>query len=559
MRKALVHLVLALVLPAMLLSNVVAAPKRGGSVTIGIPGDADTLNPVFSENPIEIMVEQCIFSSLYRTDQDGDFVPDLLAKMPTIKGSIYEYQLRSGVKFSDGHELTAEDVKFTWQVMTNPKIGAVRRPGWSDVKSVEIPLLSYKGKDGKIYKTYDKYHFNVILSRIYAPYDLLWANAPILPKHILEKEMAAGGGLLDKNGRFSRYPVGSGPFVVKEWRPDDRIVLARNPYYFRVDQPYLDGIMFRVLPDEAGAALAKLRAGEIDICGNLRFDLFYEAVKAPGLTVHRTPSHTYNHIEINLWDAKDPAKPHPILGDKRVRQALDYAFPREAIVGEVLENVGYPAYSNLSPSSWGYGKDLAKPRFNMEKAKELLDAAGWTDGNGDGLREKDGVGLRLVIQSNAGNKVRESIEKICQEHWRRIGVELVIENLDFATLIATQAERRFDLMLLAWIAAEDPDSKSIWHSGQIPTKANGYVGQNYVGYRNPEMDELIEDGLATNDRQARRKIYHRVQEILADEVPYIFVNFYAKVSVTREGIENFRPNPGSATDLWNVYEWYWAR
>lgn len=559
-RSLVVFVMLALV--AALFSTAMAAPRRGGTVVIGLFGDNETLNPILSESSSEREVLQAVFSSLYRTDQDTDFVPDLLTKMPTKKGLTYYYELRKGVKFSDGHELDSQDVKFTWECHMNPKIPVPTRSGFDEIKSFDIPTITYKGKDGKTYKTYDKYHFSITLKKVYARYDLLWADKAIVPKHILEKEIAENKAKnapnhMEKGGKFSRNPIGSGPFILKEWVADNYIMVARNPNYFRAGQPYLDKIIWKIIPD-SNAMLNQLKTGEIDVYRGIQANRYNEAVRIPGIKVFKIPAYIYNHIELNMNDPNDLSKPHPILADKRVRQALDYAYPREMIVETVLENVGYPAYSNLPPISWAYNKNVAKPHYDPEKAKKLLDEAGWVMGN-DGYRYKNGRKLQLTFHTNAGNKTREQVGVICQEEWKKIGVDLVPKFIDFATLTGDIMDnRKFDCLMIAWISDADPDSKSLWHSSQIPSKEN-QEGQNYVGYRNPEMDKLMEDGLATDNIEARKKIYHRMQEILAEDVPYIFVNFYVDVDGIKEGLENFRSNPTTATFMWNCYEWYWSR
>ncbi len=556
-KKSLI-LFMVLALAVVLFSTVMAAPKSGGTVVVGLLGDNETLNPILSESNSERGVLQCVFSSLYRTDNDTDYVPDLLVAMPPKKGLTYSYTLRQGVKFSDGHELTSEDVKFTWECFMNPKIAVPSRSGWDKIKSFDIPMLTYKGKDGKTYKTADKYHFSITLKEVYAPYDTLWTDQAIVPKHILAKEMAASGGTMEKGGNFSRNPVGSGPFILKEWKADNYTMVVKNPNYFRKGQPYLDRIVWKVIPD-SNAMLNQLRTGEIDVFAGIQAGRYNEAVKIPGIKVFKNPSYTYNHIEINLRDPNDLARPHPILGDKRVRQALDYAYPREMVVEQVLENVGYPAYSNLPPISWAYNKDAGKPHFDPEKAAKLLDEAGWVPG-ADGYRYKDGKKLQLTFNTNAGNATRERVGVICQDYWKKIGVDLLLKYVDFATLTGDYMDnRKFDLLMIAWVSSADPDSYSLWHSKQIPTKENGMEGQNYVGYVNPEMDKLMEDGLKTDNQEARKKIYFRMQEILAQDVPYIFVNYYCTVDGVKESLMNYKPCPTQATNFWNVYDWYLAR
>ncbi|MCL6615158.1 MAG: hypothetical protein K6U03_11210 [Firmicutes bacterium] len=281
-----------------------------------------------------------------------------------------------------------------------------------------------------------------------------------------------------------------------------------------------------------------------------------EAARIPWIALYKRPTSTCNQIVINLWDPKDLARPHPILGDVRVRRALDLAFPRERIVEEVLANLAYPAYTGFPPFSRFYHPEIAGPRLDPEKARRLLDEAGWTMGP-DGYRYKEGKKLRLALFTTAGSEIRERVAALCREAWRAIGVDLAVVSLDLATFGAEcLAKRGFDLAMFPWEAGIEPGPSSPWHSKQIP--GEGGNGQNYGGYANREMDGLLAEMGKTEDGEKRKALCRRMQEILVEEVPSIFVNFYAQIAAMHEGFKNFRPNPASGTDFWNVYEWYRA-
>ncbi|MGE5598198.1 MAG: ABC transporter substrate-binding protein [Bacteroidota bacterium] len=536
-----------------LVSPVAAAPNRGGQVTVGSVGNVLTLNPALAESALERGIAQCLFSALYRTDPADGFVPDLLTAMPVRKGLTYHYELRRGVLFSDGHELTAEDVKFTWETMANPKVPVADRAGWDTIASCEIPSVAYEDEDGRIRRRPDKYRFRITLKEPSARYEMLWAGTAILPKHVVEKEMRENAArkareLLDWTGPFSRRPVGSGPFVLKEWRPDQYLVLARNPRYFRPGLPYLDRVVIKLFTDER-ALLTQLADGAIDLC-RLPPDQYAEAARIPGMTVQSSPGNDYDCILMNLNDPRDPGKPHPILGDRRVRQALEYAFPRESIVETVLGGAGFPAYTYLPPFSWAHHGELDAPRHSPEKAARLLDEAGWMAGE-DGLRRRDGMPLRVTMHANAGLKTRERIAQACRESWREIGVDLEVRLVDAATLYADlMINRRFEMLMTGWTTDGDPDCSALFGAGP--------GGGSFTGYRNGELEELLREGLTTPDRLARRRIYRRVQEILAEDVPCIFIDFHAVLAAASGRVANFRVNPTGGTDFWNVHEWYVA-
>ncbi|MGQ9779395.1 MAG: peptide ABC transporter substrate-binding protein [Bacillota bacterium] len=532
-----------------------ALPRGGGSLVLGTLEEVRNLNPLLIGSRLEEEVASCLFSCLYRTDDDGNYLPDLLVKMPTKKGLTYQYELRKDVRFSDGHELTAEDVKFTWECWVAPDLSISRRPGGEKVAAFEIPYVTYKGKDGKTYKTPDKYRFNVTLKEADPSYEAFWADLPILPAHLLEKEIKANGGKPVKEDGFSRHPVGSGPFKLADWKPGSYLMVVKNPLYFRSGRPYLEEMIWRFLPD-ANTALEGLRKGEIDLFPDVPPEMAAKAAAIPWVALYKRPTSACSQIVFNLWDPKDLTRPHPILADLRVRRALALAFPRERIVEEALGNTAYPAYTDLPPYFPGYRRDLGPTGFDPEAAARLLEAAGWLLGP-DGYRYKDGKKLRLYLFTVAGNDARIKTAALCREAWRRIGVELFPSFLDLAAFSRDcLARRAFDLAMLARETAREQGISSPWHSQQIPQE--GRDGQNYGGYINREMDGLLEEMTRTEDAARRKELCRRRQELLAEEVPAVFISFFARLAAVREGLKNFRPNPHSGADLWNVEEWYWA-
>lgn len=513
------------------------AGAKKNVVVIGMLGDVETLNPILSENSSETEIMNGLFSTLIKMNDQLQMEPDLLTRMPVVSADrkTYTFQLRQGVKFHDGVEMTAADVEYLWKMNLAEGNLVPSREMWEAIKEFEI---------------IDQYNFQITLKEA----DVTWlqgwcyGDGMIPPKHILEQEFAAGGNVLTKGGAFSRHPVGTGPYMLAEWKPDQYVMLKRNPNYFREGQPKLEKIIFKVIPD-TNTMLAQFKKGELDVFNQAQANQYYELLKMKEegreIDVHKYPAYTYLHADFNLRN--------PIFQDKRVRQALCYAFPKADFIRTVLDGVATPADSYIVPMSWAYKADVKKYDYNPAKAKQLLAEAGWLPGP-DGVRVKDGQELTFRISTNTENRTRTKFQEIAKQAWEAVGARVEIQNYEGATLFGDILEKgKFDIIVFAWVSGEDPDGYTLWHSKQDPI-AYG-TGQNYVGYKNDRIDQLSVAGKKEFDREKRIRIYHEIQETLAEEVPYMFVYFYNNVVAIKSKIKNFKPNPTQANNTWNIYEW----
>lgn len=502
----------------------------------GMLTDIETLNPILSEAANETDIMNGIFSTLIKVTDKLELEPDLLAELPEISedGLKYTFRLREGVKFHDGAELTAEDVKFTYEMKLAEGNAVPSRLMWEKIEKFEI---------------IDRYNFTITLKELDVTWLEGWAYAEgmIIPKHIVEPEFIAGGNSLTKGGDFSRNPVGSGPYKFVEWKANEFVMLEAFDGYFR-GKPAIEKIVFKIVPD-TNTLLAQFTNGEIDIYDRAQANQYKElvALKEGGapIEVHNFSSFIYLHASFNLR--------LPVFQDKAVRQALNYAFPKEQFVETVLDGVGTVAHSNIPAMSWAFNPNVKQYGYNPEKAVQLLEDAGWVLG-ADGVRVKDGVRLSFTMSTNSGNKIRESFQEIAKQEWEAIGAEVKIQNYEAATLFGDILENiKFDMIIFAWVSGFDPDSKTLFHSKQQPDKYGS--GQNYVGYENPRVDELLEAGLKEVDMEKRKEIYWEIQEILSEEVPYIFVYYFNSVTAVPANLKNFKPNPTQANATWNIYEW----
>lgn len=544
-KKTLVLVIVAVLVVAIgayyaFVSKSVLAPKKDVLV-FGMLTDIETLNPILSEASAETTIMNGIFSTLIKVNSDLEFEPDLLTELPEISddGLEYTFKLRKGVKFQDGVELTAEDVKFLYEMKMAPGNIVPSRVMWEKIDEFEI---------------IDDYNFKITLKELDVTWLEAWAYSECIipPKHILEKEFIEGGNSLTKGGDFSRNPVGSGPYKFVEWKANEYVKIEKFDGYFRKGQPKIKTIVFKIVPD-TNALLAQFKSGEIDIYDGAQPNQYREllAMKESGqkIEVHKYPAFIYMHADFNIRN--------PIFADKRVRQALCYAFPKAQFIETVLDGVGSWADTSVAPSSWAYKEDIKRYEYDPEKAKELLEEAGWKLGP-DGVRVKDGKKLTFTISTNTGNKIREKFNEIAKQEWDTVGCQVSIQNYEAATLFGDILDNvKFDIIVFGWVSGFDPDCTTLYHSKQIVDPATGATGQNYVAYNNPRIDELLDAGLKEPDHEKRKEIYFEIQDILAEDVPYLFVYFYNDIVAVPTRLENFKPNPTQANNTWNIFEWDW--
>lgn len=502
----------------------------------GMHADIETLNPILSASANEVNILNGIFSTLLKVNDKLGLEPYLLETLPVISadGLTYLFNLREGVKFHDGVELTAEDVKFTYEMKIAEKNAVPSRLRWEKIAAFEIK---------------DEHTFSITLKEPDVTWLEGWAYAEsmIVPKHILEVEFATGGDELSKGGFFSRNPVGSGPYKFSEWKANEFIVLTAFEDYFR-GKPQIERIVFKVVPD-LNAMLAQFSNGEIDVYDRVSPDHYGEllALRENGMpiTIHNYPSFMSMNAVFNLR--------LPVFQDRAVRQALNYAFPKEQFVDVVLDGVGIVAHTDIPPMSWAYNPNVKQYDHSPEKAVQLLEEAGWKLGT-DGVRVKNGLRLSFTIKTNTGNPVREAFQEIAKQEWEAIGAEVFIRRYEAATLFGDILSNiKFEMIVFGWVARLDPCAKAIWHSEQQPDKFG--TGQNFAGFANQRVDQLLESGSQETNQEARIAIYHEIQQILSEEVPYVFICFFNSITAVPAGLENFKPNPTLAGNTWNMAEW----
>jgi len=499
-----------------------SGPEFGDALIEGTIGEPSNLIPMLASDAASHNIAGLIFNGLVKYDTDLSITGDLAESWDVSPdGLIITFHLRKGVKWTDGVEFTADDVMFGYKTIIDEKTPSAYKEDYLQVKKAEV---------------LDRYTFRVTYEKPFAPALTSWGSLVVLPKHLLEGKDITKSDLV-------RNPVGLGPYKLAKWVSGQEVDLISNKDYFE-GRPYLDHYIYKVIPDSATMFL-ELKTGGID-----KMDLtpiqHTKQTDSPffrdNFRKYRYPAFQYTHLAFN--------QKHPWFSDKRVRQAIAYAVDKNEIVDVVLFGLGTPATGPYVPNTWPYNPNVKRYDYNPEKAKELLKEAGWEDRDGDGILDKDGRLFSFTILTNAGNALRKNTATIIQWRLRKIGIKVDIRTVEWSTFVNQFIDKkRFEAVLLGWSIGLDADQYDIWHSSKTKEKE-----LNFISYSNPEVDSLLEKGRRTFAIEERKKAYFRIQEILADEVPYIFLYVPDATPIVHARIKGIKPTPIGIS--YNLPKWY---
>jgi peptide/nickel transport system substrate-binding protein len=469
----------------------------GGQIVFGMTGNPVTFNPILQTDTPSGQINSRVYSGLVRVNETMELVPDLAESWDfSADGLTWTFKLKKDVLWHDGKPFTSADVKYTYDAIKHPDYGGIRKTDFKPITSVEAP------------------DDHTVVLKLDAPYAPLLSKLTIgiIPKHIFEttsiKDMKENPACME--------PIGTGPYKFVEWEKDQYIMLEANPDYYG-EGPFIEKVLWKFYGDNQ-VMLAALEKGDIDYMGAIPPDDVERVQKALAATheFKQIPQNGYTYIGLKQTD--------PVLKDKLVRQALMYGTNRAQIVQEVLQGYGVVMHANLPPSSWAYaGDELNQYEFNPEKAKQLLDQAGWKVG-ADGIREKDGRKMDVKILTSTGNKILEAALLITQQNWKDLGVNAVVEYIEWSVLCAQYLDvAQFQAYALGWALGVDPDCYLYFHSSAAVDETGKLVGFNDVEFKNAELDELLESGRTEMDQEVRKQIYVDAQKIINEELPYVFL------------------------------------
>ena len=473
-------------------------PVKGGKLIEGLISDISTFNTLNSGDTSSTQVITLTFDGLLGISGNGDNIPALASALPTVSADslTFTFKLRPNLKFSDGHPLTADDVAFTYGLMFLPETKDFVSRYRADLEGY---LQSVTASDPQtvVFK----------FSKVQASFLDSHCRRGILPKHILGNVAPKA---LNTHDFFSGPTVTNGVFKFVRWDKGQQVVLARNDNYW-AGPSNLDQYIYKVVSDAVVLA-QQLKTGEID-AGQPDFSQVDNLKTVPTISVKTLVRDSFVYYLFNL----DPSRAsYALFSDKNVRKALHMALDRTAVAKAVYFGLATPADSVYSPVSWAFNPNVSpKYKYDQAGASKLLDDAGWVKGS-DGIRSKNGVRFSFEINTNTGNKVRESLIQVMQQQWKDIGVEAKPRPIAFQTLVTQlRSTHTFQVILLGIANSDtDPDQTTLW-----ATKGIGSGGLNGMQYKNPQVDKLCADALTTTDRAKRKPLYYELQNILADDLP----------------------------------------
>ncbi len=507
MRRAAVLIILALSLAQY---SCVREPKINypQAIVVGSQADARMLLPMLASDSASADISGLIFNGLTKYDRNLKIVGDL-ARSWDIKDGGLEiiFHLRKGVKWQDGAPFTADDVVFTYQTVINPRVPTPYSSNYGPVQSVTAP---------------DPYTVRVKYKEPFAPALESWGMG-IIPRHILDgKDVSAE--------EYNRHPVGTGPYMLREWVTGQKIVLEANPDYFE-GKPLIEKYIMRIIPDDATMFL-ELKFGGIDFMSltpaqyklqarTKFFDKYFQKF--------RYPSFGYTYLGYNLLDDK--------FKDVRVRRALSHAIDKKSIIKGVLMGYGSPCTGPFPPESWAYNPHVNDPHYDPRRALELFREAGWVLKNG--VLMKDGRPFTFTILTNQGSPQRLLAAQIIKEDLGRVGVNVNIKVLEWQAMLHDFVDKkRFEAVILGWALSRDPDLYDLFDSSK--TKEGDF---NFISYKNPEVDKLLLEGRQTFNLEKRKAIYHRIHAILAEDQPYTFLYVPDSLLVLNKRFKGVRKSP----------------
>ena len=498
--------------------------ERGGRLIDAMSGEPSNLISMIAGDSASSAISGNIFNKLIKYDKNLELAPEIAEKW-TISSDqkTITFYLKKNLKWSDGHDLTSEDVFFTWKLVTDDK---TRTPYGSDYKLVdkaEVP---------------DLHTFRVVYKKAYAPALDSWATLQILPKHILKDE--------DINRTFfSRKPVGSSYYKLANWVNGEKLTLEASSSSV-MGEPNISKLTSRFIPDTSSQFL-ELIADNIDLM-NINPIQFARVIPSRPdlknkLALYKELGNSYTYLGFN-------SKRSP-FNDIRVRQAINYALDKQEVIDGVLLGLGEPVASPYKPGTRWSDRALHPYPYDKNMALKLLHEAGFNDTNHDGILEKDGKPFAFEILTNQ-NKQREMTAVLIQRRLKDVGIDVKIRVIEWASFVNQFIKTSdFDAVILGWSLSLDPDQYNIWHSSQQKP------GQfNFIGYSNKEVDQLLEEGRTELNPDKREKIYHAFSKILLRESPIVYL--YAGYGLTAmskriKGIESPTPPAGIA---YNSYEWF---
>ena len=497
------------------------------TLVAGLTYDVDTLN-VYSTGFLGD-VQAAVVEGLLAPDQHAHYVPVLSTNVPTVanggivvspdgRSMTITYHLRRGVRWHDGAPFTAADVEFTWRAVRNAAFIAESKDGSEEITAIETP---------------DPFTVVCHYDTITPAFAATMFTFGILPRHLLDGT--------DLNASpYNDRPIGTGPFMVKEFRRGQYVLTERNPYYWRRDAsgrqlPYIDRLIFKIIPN-SNTLLTQLRSGELDLVTFTPYDQAKQMTHLPGVDLVRSPLLSWQHLDFNFKT--------PTLRDPAVRRAVAHAMDRSALI-KVNGGFQSPVKSVVVPIFDFYDPRAPDFPYDPELAGRILDDAGYRL-RPDGVRAREGARLSYRFVCQAGKGDDELAQQVIMAQLQAIGIATAADNKTGISYRQARYKGDYDINYSSWVTGVDPV-----YSRFFSTKGSN----NGQGYSNPEMDRILMRMETTLDPAVRRKAATEMQRLLAVDLPTIPLTSALAVVSKRHRLRDFVPNPTNMTPFVSCYGW----
>jgi peptide/nickel transport system substrate-binding protein len=507
-------------------------PRRGGTIVAGWTAEPGSANEYIT--PSTLPTNEVLFRVFQRlVEEQADFNEHPATFAPQLAESwewspdrkALTFRLRENLVWSDGVPLTAEDVRWTWQMQTHPKVR------WDNVNSKDF-IRDVEVVDPRTVR----FHFTQIYSK-----QMLDANeGVILPKHAWSKLPVEKWR--ESSDWFKQNLVVSGPFTIASWTPQQELVMARNERYWEKDRPYLDRVVMRILPD-AGSLVSQVLGGELDFIPQVAPTDVPRVKADPDLNLISYWSNLY--VVVGWNTAK------PLFADADVRRALTLAMDRQAIVDTILPGgMGRVAVSPYIQSVWAHDKTLKPHPFDLAEARRILAAAGWKDSNGDGILDRGGKPFSFELTSNAGNQQRNDAAVMIQQQLKKVGIDARPRILEFNTLVQEMNDGAFDAIIIGLSMDTSLDMTAQFHTRAITE------GNNSFRYSNPEVDRLLEQVASQPELKQAEPYIHQIERLLHRDQPATFLWESQRMAAVNKRIRDAKPN--QMHSFFNLKDWWLA-
>lgn len=474
------------------------------TLTIATPADAKSMDPHLTNDLPSNNVFINLYENLLTLDENGELVGQLAEKWEKVDDLSYRFYLKQGVKFHNGEELKASDVKFTFLRAMNIEGSAISH------------VVSEIDPEGFVIE--DDY---TIVIKLKSPFSVFLTYLTHVGGGCILNEKA----VTEAGDDYAQNPVGTGPYKFKEWAKGDRIVLERFEDHLTI-KPEYQTVVFRAIPEETSRSI-ELESGNVDIAYGISANDIARVEENPDLKMARSTNLNTQYMGFNCQ--KGP------FADVNVRQAVSKALSVDKIVSTVLRGVGTQATGPISPSAKYYNKDLVAKDKNIEEAKALLAEAGYADGFETTLWLND-------------KQVRVDMATIIQNQLKDIGITVEVKVFEWSTYYEALKNGEIDMYLVGWtMSAPDPDFGlyPLFHTSNMGTN-------NFSFYSNSEVDAMLEEGRLLEDGAERQELYYEIQAMIYEESPWVFLYNGEETVGLKAGLEGFVPSPLGTHIIYNV-------